>query len=163
MTGPLTDQLRKEHAKLMPHIDELRVIADDAPALAPASLVERLCAEHAFLTREFVPHMRIEQAGWYPALDLIVARDDVLAPMAHAHDEIERLVALLGRSCAEPAPADERWVLEARRALYQLFALLKVHLAEEELQAPLLEAELSEQQATGLAAQLEFGEPPARG
>lgn len=163
MTGPLTAQLRKEHAKLMPHVDELRVIADYAPEIPPESLHERLCAEHAFLIREFVPHMDIEQAGWFPALELIVARDDALAPMAHAHDDVRRLIAALGASCEQGADLDGSAVLDARRTLYQLYALLKVHLAEEELQAPVLERELSDAQATGLAAQLEFGEPPARG
>ena len=163
MSGPLTAQLRKEHAKLMPHVDELRVIADYAPDIHASALKDRLCREHEFFIREFVPHMEIEQAGWLPALDLIVARGDAVEPMTHAHEQIQGLIDGLGRACAENAgPLDEHWVLEARRILYQLYAVLKVHLAEEELQAPLLENELSDAQATGLAAQLEFGQPPAR-
>ncbi len=163
MPGPLTAQLRKEHAKLMPHVEELRVIADYAPEIPCESLRERLCREHSFFMREFVPHMEIEQKGWFPAIELLAARGDALAPMAHAHEDVRRLIDALGQSCQEHAESDARWVLDARRTLYQLYALLKVHLAEEELQAPLLEAELSEKAAVGLAAQLEFGEPPARG
>ncbi len=160
MPGPLTAQLRKEHAKLMPHVEELRVIADHAPEIPCESLRDRVCREHTFFIREFVPHMDIEQQGWFPALELIAARGDALAPMAHAHEDVRRLIDALGRSCEEPVQSEATWVLDARRTLYQLYALLKVHLAEEELQAPLLERELSPKQATGLAAQLEFGEPP---
>ena len=162
MTGPLTAQLRKEHAKLMPHVDELRVIADDAQDIAAAALRDRICREHVFLTGEFLPHMEIEQKGWYPALELITSEGGSLAPMEHAHEEVRSLIDTLGRACHVTDQAlDAYWVLDARRTLYQLYALLKVHLAEEELHAPVLERQLSETQATGLAAQLEFGEPPA--
>ena len=65
---------------------------------------------------------------------------------------------------SEPAGVEgAAWLLETRRALYELFCLLKVHLAEEELFAPILEAELSENERTKLAAELEFGVPPRAG
>jgi hypothetical protein len=161
-TGPLTEQLRKEHAKLMPHVDELRIIADYAPDIGAGALQDRICREHVFFTQEFLPHMEIEQKGWYPALELISTDQLALSPLEHAHDEVRLLLDALGQSCHETGrELDSAWVLDARRTLYQLYALLKVHLAEEELHAPLLERELSPAQATGLAAQLEFGEPPS--
>jgi hemerythrin-like domain-containing protein len=145
----------------MPHVDELRIIADYAQDIDAAGLQDRICREHVFLTQEFLPHMEIEQQGWYPAIELIVSKEGSVAPLRHAHDEVRALMERLGQACHETeGPLDANWVLAARRTLYQLYALLKVHLAEEELNAPLLERELSEAQATGLAAQLEFGEPP---
>ena len=48
-------------------------------------------------------------------------------------------------------------VLRTRRGVGDLID----RLSQEELHAPVLERQLSEAQATGLAAQLEFGEPPS--
>ncbi len=161
MTGPLTDQLRKEHAKLMPHVDELRVIADYAPEIPHGSLRERLVREHEFLVREFVPHMDSEQRVLYPIMEPLLEQRPELGAVTHAHDAIQRLIDALGRLSQGPASGGpERWVLESRRALYELYALLKVHLAEEELNAPLIESELSENLVTAVAARLEFGAQP---
>lgn len=155
----LTAQLRKEHAKLMPHVDELRVIADYAAEVPLASLQERLRREHEFLVGEFVPHMEAEQATLLPVMEeLLPDRHS----FQHAHGEIRQLIAALEqprRSAAEPGASE--WVLGQRRALYQLYALLKVHLAEEELYTPILERQLTAAQETELAARLEFGAPPA--
>lgn len=159
--GALTVQLRKEHAKLMPHVDELRVIADYGAEIPPGSLRQRLHREHGFLVQEFVPHMEIEQRALYPAMEPILARLGAGGPPPHVHDDVRRLIDLIGELGRGPDPGlGDEWVLEARRALYQLYALLKVHLAEEELYAPLIERELSEPRATEVAALLEFGSPP---
>ncbi len=161
MAGALTAQLRKEHAKLMPHVDELRIIADYAPEIPHASLRERLQHEHEFLVREFVPHMDSEQRVLYPIMEPLLERHSEVPPVTHAHEDIQRLIEALGGWSEGPGPEQAaRWVLEARRTLYQLYALLKVHLAEEELDAPIVESELSENLVTAVAARLEFGAQP---
>jgi hypothetical protein len=154
----LSRQLGDEHAKLMPHVDELRIIADLAPELAPEAVRARVRDEHQFLVRDFLPHMDAEQETLYPVMER-VGRSPSL-PLSHAHEEIRGLIDALG-ALGEPEGVEGAgWLLETRRALYQLFAFLKVHLAEEELFAPSLEAELSEREGTELAARLEFGAPP---
>jgi Hemerythrin HHE cation binding domain len=156
----LTRQLNDEHAKLMPHVDELRVIADAAPGLGEAALRDRVHVEHQFLVRDFVPHMDAEQETLHPVMARLLVGRRPRIRLTHAHDEIRGLIDALG-ALGEPAGVvGAAWLLETRRALYQLFALLKVHLAEEELFAPILEAELSEAEGLQLAAQLEFGAPP---
>ena len=159
--GLLAAQLRKEHAKLMPHVDELRVIADYAADIPPASLRDRLRREHAFLTGEFVPHMQVEHEALYPALGDFPSHHDSASPMSDAHLEIATLIdALGGHTHVSDASLAPGWVLDARRTLYQLYALLKIHLAEEEFNAPRLEEQLSGAEQLELAARLEFGTPP---
>lgn len=159
----LTQQLTDEHAKLMPHVDELRAIADDAPELPRASLRDRVRREHQFLVRDFIPHMEAEQETLHPVMERLLRDRTPRIEMTHAHTEIRGLIDSLG-ALGEPAGVEgAAWVLETRRALYELFALLKVHLAEEELFAPILEEGLSEGERTELAAELEFGVPPRAG
>lgn len=159
----LTRQLGDEHAKLMPHVDELRVIADEAPGLPLSALRDRVRREHEFLLRDFVPHMETEQETLHPVMERLLRDRTPRIAMTHAHTEIRGLIDSLG-ALSEPAGVQgTAWLLETRRALYELFCLLKVHLAEEELFAPILEAELSEDERTELAAELEFGVPPRAG
>jgi Hemerythrin HHE cation binding domain len=154
----LSKQLGDEHAKLMPHVDELRIIADFAPDLPEASLRARVLTEYRFLVRDFVPHMDAEQETLYPAIQQVGSRPG--PPLEHAHEQIRGLIDTLGALSEPGGVSGAGWLLETRRALYQLFALLKVHLAEEELLAPILEDQLSEDAGTELAARLEFGAPP---
>ena len=62
-----------------------------------------------------------------------------MAPMRREHDEIRRLVGefarLVGRARAEPGHASAGRS-RVRRVLFQLYALLKIHLAEEEVVPP---------------------------
>ena len=48
----LTVQLGEEHAKLMPHVDELRIVADYAPEIPESSLRSRVRREYEFLVQE---------------------------------------------------------------------------------------------------------------
>ena len=80
-----------------------------------------------------------------------------LAPMREEHRTINRLVAELGRYRAH---ADEcTWSaiegMALRRVLYRLHALLKVHLAEEELYLEVLERNLAEADKDTLARSLD--------
>jgi hypothetical protein len=156
----LMEQLRDEHSKLMPHIDALRVIADEAPEAPAESLRARLRVEHAFLVHEFLPHMDAEQETLHEAIEQVLRATRPRMRMTDAHTETRALIDEIGALGDAAGASGIAWLLEARRALYQLYALLKVHLAEEELFTPILVEQLSEAQELDLAAKLEFGVPP---
>lgn len=156
----LTQQLNDEHAKLLPRVDELRVIADDAPAMPEQALRDRVDIAHQFLVNDFLPHMDAEQETLHPVMERLLRERHPRIPLGHTHHEIRGLIDVLDALSEPGGVVGTAWLLETRRALYELFALLKIHLAEEELFAPILEAELPESEALELAAQLEFGVPP---
>ena len=156
----LTVQLGEEHAKLMPHVDELRIVADYAPEIPESSLRSRVRREYEFLVQEVLPHMDAEQETLHPVMERLLSDRHPRLPLAHSHAEIRGLVDALGALSEPGGVVGTAWQLETRRALYQLFALLKIHLAEEEMFTPILEAELSEAEDVELAAKLEFGAPP---
>jgi hypothetical protein len=104
--------------------------------------------------------MDAEQETLHPVMERLLRDRHPRIPLTHTHHEVRGLIDALG-ALSEPAGVvGEAWLLETRRALYELFALLKIHLAEEELFAPILESELSDAEGLELAAQLEFGVPP---
>ena len=154
----LTDRLCAEHSRLMPHVDDLRAIADDAAGTTRDALAERLRAEHAFLTAELLPHMAAEQEILHPSFERLMQNRHSMTPMTRDHDRIRQLLDTMGQ-LVQPSGtsrvAGSPWLLDVRRALYQLYALLKVHLAEEEMYAPILEHELTEAQLGAIVAALD--------
>ncbi len=150
----LTDWLCAEHSRLMPHVDGLRVIADEAAGMTRDALTDRLRAEHAFLSAELSPHMTAVQEILYPSFERLMQNRHSMTPMTRDHGRIRGLLETLEQLAqASGAPrvlAGSPWLLDVRRALYQLYALLKVHLAEEEMYAPILEHDLAETQLAAL-------------
>ena len=76
--------------------------------------------------------------------------------MVKEHREISRLVARLGLFMEDlPSHVDRSSVLALRRILLRLHALLKTHLAEEELYIPILEDRLTPVEEAALARALD--------
>jgi hypothetical protein len=83
----------------------------------------------------------VDESEIYPSVSAALAGDDPLASMSRAHQEIFHLTDVLDRLVADPAMhgLDSADVSEARRLLYALDAILRLHFAqEEELLASLL-------------------------
>lgn len=158
----LTDRLCAEHSRLMPHVDDLRVIADEAADSTRDILAGRLRSEHDFLSAELLPHMAAVQEILYPSFERLMQNRHSMTPMSREHDRIRRLLDTLGQlaqaSSTPRGVSGSPWLLDARRALYQLYALLKVHLAEEEMYTPILEHDLTEEQLAALIDALDARE-----
>lgn len=155
----LSDRLCGEHAKLMPHVDDLRVIADQAADTSREALQARLREEHDFLAAELLPHMDAVQATLYPSFERLMQNRHSMTPMSREHAQIRELLQIVGQLASSSGTAritqGSPWVMDVRRALYRLYALLKVHLAEEEMYAPILEHELTETQLSAIAEALD--------
>ena len=136
-------QVRAEHRQLLPRIRALRALADGIDRLSPARAREELLLAQAFLVDELLPHERHEDAALYPQVARMLGGHDPTAAMSRAHLEIAHLVGSFQRLLADlpaagPGPDD---LPELRRLLYGLYALLQLHVAqEEESYLPLLEA-----------------------
>jgi iron-sulfur cluster repair protein YtfE (RIC family) len=155
----ITEPLRAEHRELLPKIERIRLVAD-AVGFLPVSVLRKQVAEvHAFLTHELVPHARAEDVAFYPVVAQVMGAPDATATMRHDHVEVAGLVDELG--ALEPELAAPSLPLEVvralRRILYGLYALVKVHLVEEEeIYLPILEAGLTEEEAKEMFRAMEI-------
>ena len=155
----LSDRLCAEHTRLMPHVDDLRVIADQAAETPREALQERLRQEHDFLTAELLPHMAAVQETLYPSFERLMQNRHSMTPMSREHDQIRQLLDAIGQlahsSGTTRVTQGSPWLMDVRRALYRLYALLKVHLAEEEMYTPILEHELTDVQLSAIVDALD--------
>jgi len=128
----LARRLKAEHASLKPIVEQVRFVADALTAetvdLSPTdALLHRL-------ESETIPHERAEQELLYPALARAMGGLDPTGTLSRGHAEIEHQVSRLRRlmdELAGGAPESED-VVEVRRLLYGLYAVLRLHNAQEE-------------------------------
>jgi hypothetical protein len=125
-------QLRAEHDAVLPLIEKIRSSADELSThscdLAPVrSLLDRL-------EGELLPHERADEALLVPLVDRALGGTDATAAMSRTHAEIEHQVSklrrlLVGLDSETTQPED---IVELRRLLYGLYAVLRLHNAQEE-------------------------------
>ena len=127
-------QLAEGHGPLRLVLEELRSVAlgldttDEATALSSLREVAERIAE------EVVPHEREDESRIYPGVAERLGGTDPLAPMSRTHQEIFHLASLLDR-LVDDASVDgfsDEDRSEARRILYALDAILRLHFAQEE-------------------------------
>lgn len=155
----LPDAGHRHHAALMPRIDALPPLADalDAPA---ADLRERLTEEYEFILGQLVPHMSQAEKTLYPQLERLMQNRHSMTPMRREHEELRGLIAELGTLIDRELTLGTR--LRLRRVLLRLYAIVKIHLGEEQAYIGVLDHNLSPDEQVALAQALEhatLGEP----
>lgn len=125
-------RLRAEHDATLPLIEQIRSVADELSShdcdLEPVRVLL------GRLEGELLPHERADEALLVPLVDRALGGTDATAAMSRTHAEIEhqvsRLDRLLGAQGGDPAQPED--VIELRRLLYGLYAVLRLHNAQEE-------------------------------
>jgi hypothetical protein len=134
MTQTLPQVAHEHHQRLLLQVDRMPGIAD-LFLTAKAEEVRRSAGElSAFLTGTLLPHMEAAERTLYPELERMFQNRHSMAPMRREHDEIRRLsndFAGLAKQLDDNHITIGR-TLAMRRVAFQLYALLKIHLAEEE-------------------------------
>jgi heavy metal translocating P-type ATPase len=131
----LACRFRADHAALRPDIEAVRAAAD-AVGVAPTEQALAMARQvHRILIEEVEPHEEAEDAELYPVLARILGGTDPTGTMSRAHIEIAHLIRRLGRllddlAAAEAAEDDD--LIELRRLLYGLYAILNLHFAQED-------------------------------
>jgi heavy metal translocating P-type ATPase len=138
----LSEELRIEHERLTPQLDRLRQVADSFDTKSPAEGLRSLQEVEKFLVEEILPHEANDESMVYPRVTEILPGDDPMATMSRAHREIFHLIELLQRQVSDlpasgPEPAD---VIDLRRTLYGVHAILRLHFEQEEELYAALEA-----------------------
>ncbi|MBL7621093.1 MULTISPECIES: heavy metal translocating P-type ATPase [unclassified Frankia] len=130
----LTRRLAAEHSQMRPEVERIRSAAASlgGPTHRDQALAE-VRAVHEFCVRDLLPHEDIEDRGLYPMLE------PATAPMSRAHVEIHRLVRRLGQLLTdidldgpENGDLDPDDARELQQLLYGLYAVLRLHFAQEE-------------------------------
>jgi hypothetical protein len=143
----------EHHARLLPHVDQLLVLADMVGQVDCSALHALFDEEHAFIVGQLVPHMEAIERALYDRLEVLMEGRHSMAPMREEHEAVRRLVDELGRYRVHADGC--RWSavegMALRRALFRLHALLKVHLAEEDLYLGVLDRQLTDEEKDQLA------------
>ena len=125
-------RLRAEHDAVLPLIEKIRSTADALSthdvSLSPVrTLLDRL-------EGELIPHERAEEELLVPLVGRALGGADATAALSRTHAEIEHQVSRLRRLLAglDIEPAQPEDIVELRRLLYGLYAVLRLHNAQEE-------------------------------
>jgi hypothetical protein len=153
----LPEVSHQHHEKLIPHVDRLLAIAEQIGTIPIEQLGEQLDREHDFIVGTLLPHIEAVECALYPELQRLFQNPRAMSPMEREHREIRRLVGELGtlRRRLHDQGLGHGDTLALRRVLIRLFATLKIHLAEEEEYAPILQHNLTPEHAQELAAAME--------
>jgi iron-sulfur cluster repair protein YtfE (RIC family) len=135
MTASLPRVSHEHHERLMQHIDAMPVVGDLIGVASVAELRPRVDETADFLEGLLLPHMEAAERTLYPELERMLQNRHSMTPMRREHDEIRQLVAELARlqKRLDAGPLHTSETVALRRVIFRLYAMLKVHLAEEQL------------------------------
>jgi hypothetical protein len=123
-----------EHERLIPQLDRVRQVADELDAQTSDRAMQSLESVLDFLVDEILAHEEADEHDVYPRMAKLLPGEDPMATMSRGHREIFHLVEMLRRQIEGlppegPGPED---VLDLRRTLYGLHAVLRLHFDQEE-------------------------------
>ena len=128
------DRFRAEHKEFMPWLQRLRTTADRLETYAPERAREELEQVRWFLQVRLVQHEQEEEAAVYPIVAKLIGGEDPMGTMERAHMEIEHLSRVFGHLLTDlpPEGPSAEDLVDLRRVLYGLHAILRLHFAQEE-------------------------------
>ncbi len=137
LSGPAVqvgERFRAEHREFVPELQRIRNVADRLGTLPPDETRRELDRVREFLLERLPEHEEQEEAVVYPVVAQLMGGEDPLGSMARAHLEISHLARLFQQLVtdlpAEGPAADD--LIDLRRVLYGLHAILRLHFAQEE-------------------------------
>jgi hemerythrin-like domain-containing protein len=134
MTQSLPQVVHEHHERIRIHVDQLPELADLLLTSGADDIRTRVVATNEFLNGTLLPHVEAAERSVYPELERMFQNRHSMRPMRREHEEIRKLVGDFGKLSAELREGRVTLgrSLALRRVIFGLYALLKVHLAEEE-------------------------------
>lgn len=157
MTTTLPTITHEHHERLIAHIDRMPAIGDSIGVVPVAELTAAIDELAGFLSGTLLPHVEAAERALYPELERLLQNQHSMTPMRREHEEIRRRIAELGalRDQLDAHLPSTRTLMSLRRAVFGLYGLLKVHLAEEELYASVVGHGVADDAAAVLGAALD--------
>jgi iron-sulfur cluster repair protein YtfE (RIC family) len=133
-TTDVAERFRREHAEFAPEVQRIRNVADRVDAMEPEELRTELEAVRVFLCERLPQHEEEEEAAVYPVVASLLGGEDPMSSMSRAHVEISHLVRVYRQLLEDlpPGGPDRDDLVDLRRVLYGLHAILRLHFAQEE-------------------------------
>ncbi len=149
----LPDTSHEHHELIEPHLDRLPVLAQMIGRVTPDVFSAAFQQECSFIVGRLVPHMEAIETTLYGRLEEVMDKRHSMAPMRREHEQLRGLFASLCRyrELVGEGRMSEGDEIGLRRILYRLYAMLKVHLAEEELYLGVLDRNLGAEEKDALA------------
>jgi iron-sulfur cluster repair protein YtfE (RIC family) len=124
-------RLYAQHSAVRPVVEQVRTVADTLTTVhSDLTPVRRLLDR---LDTQLLPHERAEEADLLPIMAKALGGADPVGALSRTHAEIEHQVARLRRILTDVnTDAEPEDVVELRRLLYGLYAILRLHNAQEE-------------------------------
>lgn len=157
MTQALPQAAREHHDRLLHHVNQMPEIGDALLTARSEEVTRSVGAMSTFLTETLIPHIDAAERTVYPELERMFQNRHSMAPMRREHEDVRRLVTSFVRLGAQmtAGPVTIGRELALRRVLFQLYALLKIHLEEEEMYLRIVEHGVTADVADLLAAAME--------
>ena len=133
-TTDVAERFREEHREFAPELVRVRWVADRLGELPPDEVRRELEAVRRFVVERLPQHEEEEEAAVYPVVARLMGGEDPMSSMARAHIEISHLARVFRQLLDDlpeegPTPDD---LVDLRRVLYGLHAILRLHFAQEE-------------------------------
>ena len=130
----LARRFKMEHTALRPDIEAIQVAADSIGVASSHRAIAMAREVYRLLVEEVQPHEEAEDAQLYPVLARVLGGADPTGTMSRAHVEIAHLIGRLGRVLDDigGGKPDGDDLIELRRLLYGLHAILRLHFAQED-------------------------------
>ena len=130
----VAERFRAEHREFAPWLQRMRLVADRLDVTSPAETREQLEQIRWFLLERLPRHETEEEAAVYPFVSNAFGGEDPLGSLERAHMEIEHLCRVFAHLLDDlppegPTPMD---LVDLRRVLYGLHAVLRLHFAQED-------------------------------
>jgi hypothetical protein len=164
MTANLETVAHEHSAHMLRQINRMPETGDMVGTASPAELRRRLDETYAFLIEVLIPHIEAAEGTLYPELERMFQNVHSMAPLRREHAEVRRSTAELAR--IREHLGEQRisvgQSIALRRLVFRLYALLKVHLAEEQVYLDILDRREAPEMAEALAAAMAHpGSPTA--
>jgi hypothetical protein len=130
----LVHEFSQAHEVLRPDLDRIRRAADLIGEVPDADALRAVHDVHRFLVDDVEPHEQAEDSVLYPVFARVLGGSDPTGTMSRTHVEISHLIRRLGvlLDLTDPQAPDHADLLEIRRVLYGLHAILCLHFAQED-------------------------------
>ena len=157
MTETLPRVAHEHHERLMQDVDRMPETGE-LLLTGDAIDVRRVAqATSTFLSGTLLPHVDAAERSLYPELERMLQNRHSMAPMRREHAELRLLVGDFTRLTEQLDGASIALAkrLALRRVLFKLYALLKIHLAEEDAYLRVVDHGVSDEVADLMAAALD--------